>query len=107
MEEKPVLKLQGVDIVQSDFRRLKDGDCLSDNTLNPFLKKYVQDAVPLTHVYNTQFFFRLREGGEYCFSNVARWGRRIRQRLRQRIGEHIVDGWDRLKVLYVLINIGN
>ena len=25
----------------------------------------------------------------------------------QRIGEHVVDGWDRLEVLYVPINIGN
>ena len=31
----------------------------------------------------------------------------IRQRLSQRIGEHIVDGWDRLEVLYDPINIGN
>ena len=43
MEEVPVLRLRGVDIVQTDFRRLKDGDWLSDDTLNPFLKKYVQD----------------------------------------------------------------
>ena len=87
-----MLRLQGVDIVQTDFRRLKDGDWLSDDTLNPFLKKYVQDAVPLTHVFQTHFFTRLREGGEYRYRNVARWGRRINQRLSQRIGEHVVGG---------------
>ena len=107
MEEVPVLRLRGVDIVQTDFRRLKDGDWLSDDTLNPFLKKYVQDAVPLTHVFQTHFFTRLREGGEYRYRNVARWGRRISQRLREEIDGNIVDGWDRLEVLYVPINIGN
>ena len=38
---------------------------------------------------------------------MARWGQRISQRLRQRIGKHIVDEWKRLEVLYVPINIGN
>ena len=38
---------------------------------------------------------------------MKRWGQRISQRLREEIDGHIVDGWDRLKVLYVPINIGN
>ena len=86
---------------------MRDGDWLSDDTLNPFLLKYVQDAVPLTHVFQTHFFSRLREGGEYRYRNVERWGRRISQRLSRRIGGHIEDGWERLRVLYVPINIGN
>ena len=107
MEERPVLNLRGDDIVQSDFRRLRDGDWLNDNTLTPFLKKYVKDAVPLVHVFPTHFFTRLRTGGQYRFSNVERWGRRVSQRLREEVDGHIVDGWDRLEVLYVPINIGN
>ena len=86
---------------------MRDGEWLSDDTLNPFLLKYVQDAVPLTHVFQTHFFSRLREGGEYRYRNVERWGRRISQRLSRRIGEHIEDGWKRLRVLYVPINLGN
>ena len=38
---------------------------------------------------------------------MKHWGQGISQRLREEIDGHIVDGWDRLKVLYVPINIGN
>ena len=95
-----MLKVRREDIRQTSFRRLKDGEWLDDETINPFLLKYVHDAVPLTHCYSTHFFTRLRPpGGDYCYSNVTRWGRRVRAR--------IDDGWDGLRVLYVPINIGN
>ena len=37
MKEVPVLKVQEIKITQTDFRRLRDGEWLSDNTINPFL----------------------------------------------------------------------
>ena len=100
MQEAPMLKVRGEDIKQTSFRRLRDGEWLNDETINPFLLKYVHDAVPLTHCYSTHFFTRLRPpGGDYCYSNVTRWSRRIRTQ--------IDDGWQGLRVLYVPINIGN
>ena len=100
MQEAPTLKVRGEDIKQTSFRRLRDGEWLNDETINPFLLKYVHDAVPLTHCYSTHFFTRLRPpGGDYCYSNVTQWSRRI--------GTLTEDGWNGLRVLYVPINIGN
>ena len=59
MEEAPTLEVQGEDIKQIYFRRLRNGEWLNNETINPFLLKYVQDAVPLTCCYSTHFFTRL------------------------------------------------
>ena len=70
MQEAPMLKVRREDIRQTSFRRLRDGEWLNDETINPFLLKYVHDAVPLTHCYSMHFFTRLRPpGGDYCYSN--------------------------------------
>ena len=99
LNEVNVIQISQFTATQTDFSRLRGCQWLTDNIIDMFLRRYVQEVVPRTHCFTTHFMEEMLEEEDskvlYDYEKVQNWS------------DHIIGGLFNLKRLFVPININD
>jgi Ulp1 family protease len=82
MKARDVVEAFNVTLRGSDMQCLREGEWLTDETVNFYLQTLRQQLAgrlhgATVHIYSTHFFLKLLERGTYNYANVKRWTSRI------------------------------
>ena len=84
-----VIQISQFTATQTDFSRLRGCQWLTDNIIDMFLRRYVQEVIPRTHCFTTHFMEEMLEVEDskvlYEYEKVQNWS------------DHIIGGLFELK----------
>ena len=99
LNEVNVIQISQFSATQTDFSRLRGCQWLTDNIIDMFLRRHVQEVIPCTHCFTTHFMGEMLEVEDsqvlYDYEKVQNWS------------NHIIGGLFNLKHLFVPVNINN